>query len=268
MKSLLIILLILSIHVLARTQGEIRLDAKTMKIDDRLANFKVNEYISFKIFNLSQLDSFELEFESNDNFNQAAFEKFTSFGNTITEVSQQDTFYALSFRIENKDITKIKLVRYQNKIKIEERNYTYRNSGGIKFDVSSGFFWTNLKDEIYVLQKVSDTENQIICENNGEGRIGIGLLTHLHSRTSSWFNYGANIGFELNNDSKVSYLAGLSLIFGYDRKLLLNGGLAISKINVISNLYQDKGLIPNNITSIPLVNIWKAGYFIGMTYNF
>ncbi len=269
MKNVFILLLFLFTTCVISAQDTIFLDAKHMSINDTGVKFTAGKMITFKIENLVKEDSFAMEFTSSDVFNEAGFNKFREIGAFAKATSTiPEPFYFLSFKVEEQDYTHIKLTRFKKYVRLEERNFKYRNSGGIKFDVSAGFFVTGLKDKMYVFDYTSDSTKMIVEENTGKARVGLGLLSHLHSRKGGWFNYGACLGFEANNDIKVSYLVGGSLLFGYDKKFILNFGLALSKVDVLSNVHELGEVVPIATASIGLSKIWKHGFFAGATYNF
>ena len=161
-------------------------------------------------------------------------------------------------------------MRYDSsgKVKIEQRSFFFRNRGGLKFDVSSGFFVSNLRNETYGLKTVNAENKQIVLENNGDIRVGIGLLAHLHCRSQKWLSGGFTGGFEVNNDAKIGFLAGGSLLFGYDRKFIISGGAAFGKVKRISKLYSVGENVPASVNEVPTVEIWKMGLFGALTYNF
>jgi hypothetical protein len=98
--------------------------------------------------------------------------------------------------------------------------------------------------------------------------VGLGLLAHLHFRSAKFCSFGVSTGFELNSDAKVSYLLGGSIFLGSERKFVISGGFAASKIEVISNEFKGKQFVDASVSTVALTSIWKAGFFGGISYNF
>ncbi|MBC7884622.1 MAG: hypothetical protein H7X99_04065 [Saprospiraceae bacterium] len=250
------------------------IDYKTLSINSgEKKYFKVGEFISVKIahYDIDTSDKFVVEITGEQYENTSGIDAFKKMTKVDKEnLTSGDEYFLLSLQIPDKDKSIIKITRFKpdGKTKLEERSYFFRNRGGLKFDVSSGFFVTNLRDEVYVLKYIDTVSKQIIRDDNGKTRLGIGLLAHLHCRSQKWLSGGLTGGFEINNDSKVGFLGGASLFFGYDKKFVLSVGAAFSKIKTISNLYKVDEIVPSTVSVVPTVDIWKMGWFTSMTYNF
>lgn len=253
--------------------GQLIIDYNTLSINDiDKSQFEVGKFINVQISNYCDTcDKFTVEITGEQYENTSGIDAFKKM-NDIEKITERTTenYYLLSLQVPDKDKSIIKISRYKpdGKTKLEERSYFFRNKGGIKFDVSSGFFVTSLRDENFVLKSISDTKKQIIRENNGSLRTGIGLLAHLHCRSQSWSTVGIAGGFEINNDAKVGYLAGLSWFIGHDRKFILSGGAVFGKVKRISEVYQVGEEVSSEINVVPTTEIWKQGWFGSLTYNF
>lgn len=243
-------------------------DATTLVLDISAAKFKNNAINAIEVSKyVPAIETLEFDVTFTDVQNVEGIRKFATISSG-SRFSSPNTYF-FSFKVEDKDYTNIKIIRKDPKgVVIESRTYSFRNHGGVKFDVSTGFFGTNLRDNIYVLKYLTDTSRQIVQEKSGNFRGGIGLLAHLHSRFNCPVNIGFSLGFEINSDTKVGYLGGGSLFFGYDKKFVFNFGAVASKLDEISNTYAIDDVLPNVITSVPTVKVWRLGYFIGVSYNF
>jgi len=199
--------------------------------------------------------------------------KFSSYTNSTIDLTvNANTYNYLPIQVENKDFSIIRIKRFKKgeTTPSEERTYKFNNYGSIKFDVSSGFFLTKNFDEKYSLYSLENGsgKKKIVRDDNGKIKLGIGILAHIHSRTKFMTNLGFCAGFEINNDAKIGYLAGGSLLFGSDRKFVFSSGLALSKIKKISNLYKDGQEVDMAVNEIPLKEVWKGSIFGSFTYNF
>ncbi|HZV69730.1 MAG TPA: hypothetical protein VFG10_09305 [Saprospiraceae bacterium] len=213
---------------------------------------------------------YEISYSSTENINTTGFQLFSKLNSGIPKSGVTTCpDQTLTFRIENKDYSVITITQFgTSNAAINTKSYTYQVTGGIKFDVSSGAFYTNMYDESYILKKVDDTTNQILREISGSFRIGTGILAHLHTRWNTLINLSVSSGFEINNDAKIGYLAGVSLIFGKERKFFITFGEAFSKKNVLSNAYVENELVSDELTIVPVVSIWDNNWFCSVTYNF
>jgi len=253
--------------------GQLIIDYNTLSINviDN-SKFEVGKFINVEIANYCDTcDKFTVEITGEQYENTSGIDAFKKM-NDIKNLAETSTenYYLLSLQVPDKDKSIVKITRYKpdGKTKLEERSYFFRNRGGLKFDVSSGFFVSNLRDETYGLKTVNTESKQIVLENNRDMRVGIGLLAHLHIRSQKKWSTGLTSGFEVNNDAKIGFLAGGSLLFGYDRKFIKSGGAAFGKVKRISNLYKVGENVPSSVNEVPTVEIWKAGWFVALTYNF
>ncbi|NOT38566.1 MAG: hypothetical protein HOP11_14435 [Saprospiraceae bacterium] len=184
---------------------EIEFDANTLTLNADPEIFKVGAVIKIKVIedDPSTKPDIEVTISFSDVRNEAGIQKFKDTGIKDTKAASTGGYYLMSFRVENKDYTNITVKVIGDKF-THERTYKIRNHGGIKFDVSTGFLGTKVRDRSYVLSDSAGIGNKVIREKDGKFRGGICLLAHLHSRNPDLLNIGANIGFELNQDSKIS----------------------------------------------------------------
>ncbi|MBP6417152.1 MAG: hypothetical protein KA330_11895 [Chitinophagaceae bacterium] len=174
----------------------------------------------------------------------------------------------ITLPIDNKDFSHLKVVEFNGQEKVKERTFSYRNQGGLKFDVSTGFFVSGLKDDVFIIKSDSTGTGFIANEETGEIRVGIGVLAHLHTRCPGILNLGVAGGFELDNDAKVGYLAGGSVFLGYDQKFVLTGGAVFGKKAKISNAYFEGQQVDFSLSVVPTVDVWDVSWFGSLTYNF
>ncbi len=212
---------------------------------------------------------YDISYSSTENINSKGLDLFSKLNSEMKLQDGTCPDQLLTFRIENKDFSLITITFYDSSNVLKSTKiYTYQVTGGIKFEVSSGAFYTKMHDESYILKKVDDTTNQILREISGSFRIGTGLLAHLHTRWNTLLNFSISSGFEINNDAKIGFLAGLSLVIGKERKFFLTFGEAFSKKNVLSNAYIENELVSDELTVVPVVSVWDNSWFFSVTYNF
>ena len=257
----------------AEAQVKLEIDAQTRNVEFT-GTWKAGEKLNINVTNLasSSFDSLAVTYRADEYVNTKGITAFSEATAGPKALVSRTNYDLLPIMIQAKDVAYVTISLYNIKgkaaTKVDEQVYTFRVSGGLKFDVSMGAFYTGLHDEVYALKPISDSTNQIIRERNGSGRVGTGILAHLHSRYPGWFNWGISGGFELNNDARVGYLAGLSALIGFDRKFVFTFGGAASKKRVLSAVYEPNDLINRAITSVPMVEIWAGAWFAGLSYNF
>lgn len=277
MKNILVILFILFFgHALLFCQSDIiiTIDNSNQELKVGKKKFRVGKFIKITINNyVADENTYTIDYEGVDYINDEMVKKFSSYTNsTINLTSSSNTYNYLPIQVENKDFSILRVKRFKKNetTPSEERTYKFKNYGSIKFDVSSGFFLTKNFDEKYSLYSLENGsgKKKIVRDDNGKIKLGIGILAHLHSRTKYMTNLGFCAGFEINNDAKIGYLAGGSLLFGSDRKFVFSSGLALSKIKKISNLYKEGQEVDMAVNEIPLKDVWKGSLFGSFTYNF
>lgn len=233
--------------------------------------------IVIKDYTAKSFDSLVVSYSGGEYVNTRGIETFSDLSAGPKVLESTSEYFLLPVMIQEKDYAHVTITLYRTKdsagnnitpAKIDEQVYTYRVSGGLKFDVSTGAFVSGLRNEAYALNPVSDSTNQIVAERRGSARVGTGILAHLHTRCNFPVNIGLSGGFEINADARIGYLAGVSLFLGYDRKFVISGGVVASKKNELSNVYMPNEIIRREITAVPMVEVWAGGWFWGLSYNF
>lgn len=236
-------------------------------------NWKVGKLVTVKISNFGSTGlTYKISYKAEERVNESGLTIFREQAGALDprfSITGAGEYSYLSLPIENKDYSIITVEEYEGNNLRDKQAYTFRNQGGIKFDVSTGFFVTGLKDESYIIKSDSALNKGIITkEASGDIRVGLGVLAHLHSRLKGVFNVGVAGGFELDNDAKVGYIAGGSLFIGQDQKFVLSSGVVFGKRATISNAYSEGQIVDLSLSVIPTVDIWDESWFVSLTYNF
>ena len=83
---------------------------------------------------------------------------------------------------------------------------------------------------------------------------------------------GISIGATLSPfDGKLRYLTGASFLFGEQKFIAVNAGIAFAKMSVLSNaIYHDQSgyYQSKDLSTINTVERIISGFYIGLTYNF
>lgn len=244
----------------------------TKAVSCKPCDWKVGEFLQVQIVNYNPTGKlrYEIEYKSDENINTeglALFNKTTTASGAKVDTITT-TFKYLYIPIENKDFSILTIKEFESDKLIDEQAYTYRPIGGIKFDVSSGFFVSGLINDKFILVNDSLSQKTIIKENTGDLRVGIGVLAHLHTRGEGFLNCGIAGGFELDNEAKIGYLAGISGLIGADQKFIFSIGAVFGKREVLSSAYAEGDKVDNAISILPTVDIWAGSWFGSLTYNF
>lgn len=141
-----------------------------------------------------------------------------------------------------------------------------RVGGRWKVDVSTGVnFLFGMQDERYTIENGRAKE---VDDNNKFVPTAFSAMTHFYPKQTGQINWGGTFGLGINDNGKVRYLGGLSLMFGDRQRVVFSGGAVLSQKKVRSNLYPDTqifdgGMLPADF----LEDAWKVGGFLGISYN-
>ncbi|MBJ7882806.1 hypothetical protein [Gelidibacter salicanalis] len=179
-----------------------------------------------------------------------------------------DTFTA------SKDVTEVHLqvVNTYTGVTVFEGDLNFKTYHNWSFDFTTGFFYSNRVEKKYYLENRDESFNWILKEDIPEVDISIGALGHFSYKFSPSFMAGISVGASLSPfDGKLRYLTGTSLLFGEQKYVGINIGVAFAKIASLSDgTRQDSGgyYQSKDMTSINTVERIETGLYIGLTYNF
>jgi hypothetical protein len=145
---------------------------------------------------------------------------------------------------------------------------------GIRMDFSTGFYYSNRKNDSYTLVKsTADTTMSVITPegNAGGGTVGVAALLHLYDKISPSFSPALTLGLGKALDINYSVLVGGSLLIGNQNRVALTFGWNFANIKALSVGQQDANGNPISIPSSSTVNYYnrfRQGYFFGFTYSF
>src|SRR5690606_11230557 len=183
----------------------------------------------------------------------------------------------------NNDILRFepKIKEGQN-VKVDE-SYEIPIVGGWKADFSTGIFLTGLRNFEYATrdstietQEGTDPDDEagpitkkvIFRQNTGGFDLGIGVMAHFYRRMLFPVNVGFSLGVISTADVEPRFLLGLSTIIGQSQRLILNGGMAVGKVERLSSDLREDGFLEAKSDVVPTRKHTMARWFIGVTYNF
>lgn len=181
-------------------------------------------------------------------------------------------------QVPNEDMLKYTVGFYNKDRKLYTGNYSMLIRGGWKIDFSTGIVFNTLMDEEYEIKydTVDDVAvGQIVSRDKGKFTTNIGLLSHIYTRTGTRFNPGLTFGLVLESGSILKYIGGASLMFGYEQRFVISGGVIAGAVDRLDSSYDDafEKNVPRSrfsaiSSAVPTVKTWDFGGFFSVTYNF
>ena len=151
---------------------------------------------------------------------------------------------------------------------------------GWKIDFSTGVLFTiDWNRHSYWLEDIEgDSSKVILREGNVKANITpiIGALMHVYPRRSQFLFFkdvnwsGLAFGLGTGEANKLSYYLGTGLMFGYQKRFLINFGLALIKTDSLVSQYKNKIneeiYRPSDSASL-IESYYKVRAFLSLTYN-
>lgn len=267
------------IHIAKTVYDKEMVAVDLIYINQQLSNycFVMQTYSSSGLMNgvIKYLDSKKITGEEKAQILQVVTEAANYYSKIINYASSK----ILPVQVQNEDQLTYTFTYFKDKKQVAKGDYYLFTKGGVKIDFSSGFVFNSLVDYDYTIQKgianTADSLNsKIIKKEKGDYIVGIGLLTHIYFRTGTYYNYGLNTGVIVDANSKLKYLAGVSFMIGYEQRFVISGGAIFGAVKRLDNSYNDAldKYVPTDqlsgiSSSVPTVDKWKTGWYVGITYN-
>jgi len=201
-----------------------------------------------------------------------------------------------NFQIKNYDITSLTLENYKPKSAgaKEILTYEYFNRGGFKIDFSAGLFLHGLVDHRFttipttgfdttytmgnppVIDKITIVpKGRILRERSDDFTVSMGVISHAYSRWGKRVNTGFSLGIitdKREDDIRLKYLTGLSLLLGSEQRLVLSVGAIVGKANRLAEGLAEGDLVdpaaPGEAINIQTRELFCKSWFVGVSYNF
>lgn len=152
--------------------------------------------------------------------------------------------------------------------------------GGLKFDLSAGFFFSRLVDERYTFTDSTGGEKKYLNQQDvGRFSVGIGTLLHVYTRPNwlhGFVNPGLCLGASLHgtgNGARTRYHAGVSLLLGRGQRVVASFGVTAGQVARLAAPFKagrayDFGQTPQ----VPLEDRFESHWFkplgfFSLTYN-
>jgi len=154
-----------------------------------------------------------------------------------------------------------------NKDSLLSKSFTYYRSRYFSFDVTSGFFYSNLASQYYYF---TDSAGHYQRESKSKSDVSVGALLHFDYVFSPDFKAGLCAGGGVSLfDAKPKALIGAGMVIGRRREFALTGGCAISSIPAVSHTLNNMvyPYVSSSESVVPTYTKVTFGYFIGLTYS-
>lgn len=205
-------------------------------------------------------------------------------------------YFPNPIQIKNADVTSLVFSRYKNQAPFLPPSQPLElfNSGGFKIDFSTGLVghllaehqFTTTPDTIEVQQGTPPdvttsqvVKGRIIDKRASKFSVDAGVFAHFYSRNkyTRRINYSGSIGFapsKQNDQLRMRYMAGGSVLFGSEQRLVLTAGIIGGNVaRLAENLKSgDNGTLidpkPGASIVVPTRDIFQAQFFVAVTFNF
>lgn len=185
-------------------------------------------------------------------------------------------YTSLPKQVLNNDVLSLSLSVHEKKKLIASETYHYYIKGGFKVDYSVGVGFHHLNDISVSIRELKDIDGvdykMIVPQPANVLTPGPCIFAHFYKRTGEFTNLSFTSGFELGTNSKLSYLAGMSVLFGREKRLVVSAGAILGQVKVLPGNYRlyhaYKAADFGNVGVDQLVvSQYRMGCFVSLSYN-
>lgn len=138
-----------------------------------------------------------------------------------------------------------------------------------KVNFSSGYLLSFKGDESFSYKK--DTSGIIGVKESEKNEVNhaLGGLIHAYFDCVDGFQPALSAGLSVNSNGNLGFYSGLSFLFTEKNRLVLSMGYSLTSVKTLdrSNLDTDLEFINTNDIDLKYNDVYKGGFFIGLTYN-
>ncbi len=198
-----------------------------------------------------------------------------SFSFIISALESNTLIISDSFKA-TKDILKIQTsFRHPiTKDTLRKENFELIVTKKFQLSFSGGIFYNRMSQSKFYIESNSDTlsgYNFLRPENNLNADFSFGALGHISYRFNACLGLGLNLGAALSPyDLVTRYMVGGSILLGGKKQIVISGGLALAKMDDLSNQIIRKDneiLISKTLNSVPTQPKWHNSMYVGLSYN-
>lgn len=138
-----------------------------------------------------------------------------------------------------------------------------------KVNFSSGYLLSFKGDDSFSYKK--DTSGIIGVKESEKNEVNhaLGGLIHAYFDCADGFQPALSAGLSVNSNGNLGFYSGLSFLFTEKNRLVLSMGYSLTSVKTLdrSNLDTDLKFVNTNDIDIKYNDVYKGGFFIGLTYN-
>ena len=138
-----------------------------------------------------------------------------------------------------------------------------------KVNFSSGYLLSFKGDDSFSYKK--DTSGIIGVKESEKNEVNhaLGGLIHAYFDCVDGFQPALSAGLSVNSNGNLGFYSGLSFLFTEKNRLVLSMGYSLTSVKTLdrSNLDTDLKFVNTNDIDLKYNDVYKGGFFIGLTYN-
>lgn len=142
-------------------------------------------------------------------------------------------------------------------------------SGGFKLNASLGLSFGTFSE---TPQDYFVRDETIKSDDIGGLKPLLTSFLHFYKQSNENTSFGGSIGvgFPLAGDRSItslSFLAGPALVIGKSSRIVISSGLMTGQVNRLAQGYQIGDTFISEVDNVPIKQVYKLGYFFGISYN-
>ncbi|WP_028887232.1 hypothetical protein [Tenacibaculum ovolyticum] len=138
-----------------------------------------------------------------------------------------------------------------------------------KVNFSSGYLLSFKGDDSFSYKK--DTSGIIGVKESEKNEVNhaLGGLIHAYFDCVDGFQPALSAGLSVNSNGNLGFYSGFSFLFTEKNRLVLSMGYSLTSVKTLdtSNLDTDLKFVNTNDIDLKYNDVYKGGFFIGLTYN-
>ncbi|WP_256010209.1 hypothetical protein [Desertivirga xinjiangensis] len=193
----------------------------------------------------------------------------------VFENNNSSTYSSLPLQFSKDETTltlEIKPLRDDNYLPAYKTTYTFPTTKRSYVALSSGIFVSTLHNKAFSTKttvSATDTTYSLSGEQPGKFEFGSNVMLRFGVAIKdnvSW-QFGFGPGVTVTNKIKPRALIGTGAAFGYKHKFLIDFGLSMGYVDVLSNVYDETTVYSTQPADV-MVSRFKAGAYMSLGYMF
>jgi hypothetical protein len=185
------------------------------------------------------------------------------------------TIYTDAIQLNDYETTVTPKLKFSNgNIAHEFQPLTIKTFGGIKVNFSTGYLVSFIGDDNFSPFKDNSGNTIGVVESNKNAVTNsLGGLVHVYPNWKNSPQLGLSAGASLATNGNLGFYFGGSLFFLEKNRLVITGGYSFIKVKQLNSSNLNKisndryEFVSTTDTEIRYDDVYKGGWFIGITYN-